>query len=476
MKRFGTKYGGFYYPENLDGLNQNSIIYCIGAGEDISHDIIIANQLKSKIHIFDPTPRSISHVNHVKNVLDGTKSPIYSNNIAGGDPVHYWKLILENSISSDNIIFKEYAVGIKEGVHKFYLPSNEDYVSCSLEEGMKSNDFINVNVRTLKTIMKELNHTHIDLLKMDIEGTECDVINNMLDLHIYPKYLAVEFDLAFNGEFKKDVEKCNQTIQKLYQHNYQLIHNHESDFTFQLISNQKTVITDIYSLGYRCNTDDLMKQMNIRNYSSPFSYMVIDYKSVFHYINTNFEKFFDIIYLDNKQKNNQIFELSNNTFYNYNWYNTLWYHDLYINKSCLNNRNIQNITDWNNVCIWNHHNLNESNIQTTLNRRIQRLYDSLDNRSSSTLLIYINKIENSVNYDINDLLDFTKSKNCNLLFIQPLYNFIDVIKHVYSKNNLNIIHIKSFYECNGTGLDDNRIEWDKIKNKINDLYDFQNIV
>ena len=191
MKRFGTKYGGFYYPENLDGLNQNSIIYCIGAGEDIKYDIIIANQLKSKIHIFDPTPRSISHVNHVKNVLDGTKSPIYSNNIAGGDPVHYWKLILENSISSDNIIFKEYAVGIKEGVHKFYLPSNEDYVSCSLEEGMKSNDFINVNVRTLKTIMKELNHTHIDLLKMDIEGSECDVINNMLDLHIYPKYLAV---------------------------------------------------------------------------------------------------------------------------------------------------------------------------------------------------------------------------------------------------------------------------------------------
>ena len=22
MKRFGTKYGGFYYPQNLDGLNQ----------------------------------------------------------------------------------------------------------------------------------------------------------------------------------------------------------------------------------------------------------------------------------------------------------------------------------------------------------------------------------------------------------------------------------------------------------------------
>ena len=39
MKRFGTEYGGFYYPENLDGLDESSIIYCIGAGEDISHDI-----------------------------------------------------------------------------------------------------------------------------------------------------------------------------------------------------------------------------------------------------------------------------------------------------------------------------------------------------------------------------------------------------------------------------------------------------
>ena len=38
MKRFGTDYGGFYYPENLNGLDKNSIIYCIGAGEDISHD------------------------------------------------------------------------------------------------------------------------------------------------------------------------------------------------------------------------------------------------------------------------------------------------------------------------------------------------------------------------------------------------------------------------------------------------------
>ena len=62
MKRFGTEYGGFYYPENLDGLDSNSIIYCVGAGEDISHDIVLAKKLDSKVYIIDPTPRAIEHL------------------------------------------------------------------------------------------------------------------------------------------------------------------------------------------------------------------------------------------------------------------------------------------------------------------------------------------------------------------------------------------------------------------------------
>ena len=41
IKRFGTQYGDFYYPEYLNNLNEDSIIYCVGAGEDISHVIVI---------------------------------------------------------------------------------------------------------------------------------------------------------------------------------------------------------------------------------------------------------------------------------------------------------------------------------------------------------------------------------------------------------------------------------------------------
>ena len=65
----GTNYGGFYYPKNLPDLDENSVIYCFGAGEDITHDVILSSKLNCPVYIFDPTPRAIEHVKYVKDVL-----------------------------------------------------------------------------------------------------------------------------------------------------------------------------------------------------------------------------------------------------------------------------------------------------------------------------------------------------------------------------------------------------------------------
>ena len=43
-----------------------------------------------------------------------------------------------------------------------------------------------VKVTTIEEIMKTHNHSKIDLLKLDIEGAEVKVLNNMLDNKIYP--------------------------------------------------------------------------------------------------------------------------------------------------------------------------------------------------------------------------------------------------------------------------------------------------
>lgn len=234
LKQFGTNYGGFYYPTNLDGLDKNSIIYCVGAGEDISHDIEIAKKLHSNVYIFDPTPKSIDHVNFVKDVMRGTKKPINNKRYGGGDP-KYWDKILYNRIDPNKVIFETYGLYTRNDTLKFYKPTNNNYVSHSVVDGMKSKDFIIVEVKDLQTIMKKFNHTTIDLLKIDIEGCECDVLEKMLDDKIKPKYLSVDFDLGWHGERIKDRERCMKVIERLQTEGYKILHNEGSDYSFSLV-------------------------------------------------------------------------------------------------------------------------------------------------------------------------------------------------------------------------------------------------
>ena len=245
MKRFGTEYGGFYYPKNLDGLNEYSIIYCIGAGEDISHDIEIANKLNSNVYIIDPTPRAIKHCEYIKNVLDGKEKIIYDNKFGGGNPYDYWKIILENKIPTNKIIYNNCGVGIKEGQQNFYLPSNEEYVSCSLVKGMKGEKYINVNVKKLRSIMNEYGHNKIDLLKMDIEGSECDVIEDMLKEEIYPKYLAIEFD---------NIEKKERTNKLLKIQGYELLYIDNNNYVYKYNIN-----VCIIHIGYKKYLEENIK-------------------------------------------------------------------------------------------------------------------------------------------------------------------------------------------------------------------------
>ncbi len=222
----GTSYGGFYYPSDLPKLNENSIIYCVGAGEDITHDVILSYKLNCPVHIFDPTPRAIEHVKYVKDVLEDKKKPINSKRYGGGDP-NYWNIILSHKTKGDNLKLHEYGLNTTDGEFTFYLPHNKEYVSCSISNIGRSNDSIQIPAKTINTIMKELNHTHIDLLKIDIENIECDVLEKMLSDNIYPTYLSVDFDSILHNK-----SRCNEIILQLFNNGYKLIKSSATDFSF----------------------------------------------------------------------------------------------------------------------------------------------------------------------------------------------------------------------------------------------------
>ena len=55
--------------------------------------------------------------------------------------------------------------------------------------------------------MKKLNHTSISLIKIDIEGTEYQVIDHMIENDIFPQQILVEYHHRFNDKNKKMTQR-----------------------------------------------------------------------------------------------------------------------------------------------------------------------------------------------------------------------------------------------------------------------------
>ena len=200
MKRFGTRYGGWNLPDDVK-LSEHSIIYSGGAGEDVSFDLLVQDRYKARVVLIDPTPRAYKHFDEIKAFYE-TGTPRFSGDIQKD----YVKVIGAAKPDFSKLTFIQDGLWSHETTLRFYRPVNEKYVSHTLIENMYSNSYYLVDVYSVKNMMARLGHTHIDLLKLDIEGAEIIVLNTMLDDGIFPQYICVEFDLKL-----KEVDYENAT-------------------------------------------------------------------------------------------------------------------------------------------------------------------------------------------------------------------------------------------------------------------------
>ena len=223
--KLGTNYGGWIIPRE-NHFDENSIIYGGGVGEDISFDLNMYKKYKSNIVLIDPTPKAKKHFVEAK---------IYYNRVTyefqGNVQPDYYKCIKKCRPDFNKFTYIPKGLWHTKGELKFYKQENPNYVSQSLVSNMFTNNYDIVPVDTLKNIMEELGHTHIDLLKLDIEGAENKVLNNMLDDDIFPKYLCIEFDLLIKG---KDTDnETEKTIDRLIKNGYEIIVNDRLNVTFK---------------------------------------------------------------------------------------------------------------------------------------------------------------------------------------------------------------------------------------------------
>jgi FkbM family methyltransferase len=190
--RLGSAYGGWAIDPR--GLNRSSVVYSFGVGEDISFDLELIERFGATVHAFDPTPRSIEWV-------AGQSLPV-------------------------EFHFHPHGIASYDGTATFFPPENPAHVSHTmLDKPATAGRRVDLPVKRLDTIMRELGHDRLDILKMDIEGAEYAVVDDIVSMRVPISQLLVEYHHRFDGV---GAGRTAQSIRRLQRAGYRLFNISES--------------------------------------------------------------------------------------------------------------------------------------------------------------------------------------------------------------------------------------------------------
>jgi FkbM family methyltransferase len=170
-------------------LSKDSIVYSFGIGNEIDFDLELIESFGCKVHAFDPTPKSLE-----------------------------W---LKTQNTPESFIVHPVAISDSDGEITFYPPDeNSGFSASMIQKDDTESRAYSVPAKTLGTLANELGHNKIDLLKMDIEGAEYNVVQDIIKSDIEIKQLLIEIHHRFEyldvSMTKKMVEDLNKIGYKIF--------------------------------------------------------------------------------------------------------------------------------------------------------------------------------------------------------------------------------------------------------------------
>jgi len=181
-----------------DGIDSKSIVYSGGIGSDISFEHELGRQFGCDIVLYDPSPSGLKTMALPENKMDR---------------FHYFPV----------------ALAAHRGTLKMAPPDPGDDCWFPRKDASAT---LEVPCVDLRSFMEQNGHTRIDLLKMDIEGSEYEVIDDMLRRRIPVRQVCIEFHHGILPGYRR-----SQTIRsmlKLAARGYKLVCQEGSNHTFIL--------------------------------------------------------------------------------------------------------------------------------------------------------------------------------------------------------------------------------------------------
>jgi FkbM family methyltransferase len=179
-------------PEGL--VDSASICYCGGVGEDIRFEEALAGGYGATVWAFDPTPRSIAFI--------------------------------ERGSHPDRFSFRPFGLWSDDRIMRFFAPANPEHVSHSVEGPLGGEGYFDAQCRSVPSLMRELGHDRLTVLKMNIEGAEDRVLAATLEAGIRPTVIALTWE--GQGAFRKAL----RWTRRLRDAGYRLLGSHGWFFTY----------------------------------------------------------------------------------------------------------------------------------------------------------------------------------------------------------------------------------------------------
>lgn len=187
-EHLGSRYDGKRIC--IDYVKPKSIVYSFGIGQDISFDLTMIERFDVDVYAFDPTPIS--------------------------------KEWLKQQTLPEKFHFFDFGLADYDGFAEFFPFAPDDPTAHDfsiLNPSKAETRMIKCPVYKIKTIMSKLGHQKVDILKIDIEGSEYGVIKDILNQDIEIMQLLVEFHHRFENI---GLQATEEAIKALNQKGYRI--------------------------------------------------------------------------------------------------------------------------------------------------------------------------------------------------------------------------------------------------------------